>query len=83
MLSNLIRLDSSYLIETSSLIVNHYVVNSSSFFKKMDQMNNSLSLPSFCNLTNYGNDCEKSLITLKVKLNFIRRKLFHLKLTGQ
>jgi hypothetical protein len=65
-LSNLISPGESFLIQTSSLIVNHYVMNSSNLFNQLNLLNNVFNIASFCDLTNNINECSNKFITIKV-----------------
>jgi hypothetical protein len=65
-LSNLISPGDSFLIQTTSLIVNHYVMNSSNLINQLNLQNNMFNIASFCELTNNINECNNKLITMKV-----------------
>jgi hypothetical protein len=65
-LSNLISPGDSFLIQTTSLIVNHYVMDSSNLFNQLNLQNNMFNIASFCELTNNINECNNKLITMKV-----------------
>ncbi len=66
MLSNLISPGDNFLIQTSSLIVNHYVLDSSNLINELNLENNVFNIASFCDLTNNINECNKKFITIKV-----------------
>jgi hypothetical protein len=64
-LSNLIKTDDNYSIQTPSLIVNHYVLNCSNYLNQLNQMHSSFR---FRSLWNLKADCANAYITIKVNL---------------
>jgi hypothetical protein len=73
-LSNLISPGDSFLIQTTSLIVNHYVMNSSNLINQLNLQNNVFNIASFCDLTNNINTCSNKFITIKVN-SFVKLNL--------
>ena len=65
-LSNLISPGDKFLIQTSSLIVIHYVLDSSNLINQLNLQNNVFNIASFCDLTNNISECNNKLITIKV-----------------
>ena len=65
-LSNLISPGDKFLIQTSSLIVIHYVLVSSNLNNQLNLQNNVFNIASFCDLTNNINECNNNIITIKV-----------------
>jgi hypothetical protein len=65
-LTNLLSLDKSFLIQTPSFIINHYVLNSSSLINELNQMNSLFKFTSFCDLLKDSYHCQNSLIAIKV-----------------
>lgn len=83
--SNLIKTGDNYLIETPSFIVQYHNLNSSNLFNQITQKENTLILPSYCNLANddnnFNNNNNDNIIILKVYLFFLEKnRLNRLKL---
>jgi len=71
-LSNLLSLDKSFLIQTPSFIINHYVFNSSNLLNKLNLLNSLFTFTSFCDLLKDTKHCPNSLITIKVTYSFFQ-----------
>ena len=73
--SNLIKRGDNYLIETPSFIVHYHNLNSSNLFNQITQKENTLMLPSYCNLTKNDKNCNNNIIISKVYLFYLEIKV--------
>ncbi len=66
-LSNLMKKADNFTFETQSLLVNHYILDSTNVPSVLTLKNSTVLLPSFCEMTNnINNNCSAQTIILKV-----------------
>ena len=66
-LSNLVKKWDNYTFETQSILINHFILDSSNLPSVLVLKNSSIVLPSFCELiSNINKNCNDQTIILKV-----------------
>jgi hypothetical protein len=66
MLGNLMKKSDSFSIETSSFLINYFLLNSSNMATLMTLQNSLIKVPSFCDLTYSKYNCSQENIIIKV-----------------